>query len=650
MFYEGRQIGGYTLLRKLGKGGFGEVWLAEKRSQFVTKRVAVKLPLDEQVNFDAIRQEAGLWEQASGHPNVLPIIDADIVAGQVLIVSEYADGGSLADKIKREGKLPLQKTVEMTIGILNGLEFLHSRRIIHRDIKPQNILLQGETPRLADFGISRAMSTTVVSSTIIGTDAYMAPESFDGKRTVQTDIWSVGVVLYALLADRLPFPQEHPSERMFAILTKKFEALPPEVPQNLQWIVYKALAKEPENRFRTTTEMRDNLQKALVGIAHPTFARTEVLRVSTENVRLAPTLENRHRTNEPEKETVVNPQKNNLPAPTQPVSAQQSIVTRSPVVQAPAAFQPLPNTARAVAADTSRRKTAYKILFGVIGAGVIAGFLVFAVIAFLVIGSYNRPVTSNANIASNANALTNANTAGNSDNSSIQLPKAGDIQKNSYGMEFVFIPNGDFQMGSEEEAERYGPSHKVSLTRNYWIGKTEVTQAQWFALMGDNPSFFQNCDQCPVDQVTWDDAQKFVAKLNAAGDGYKYRLPTEAEWEYAARAGTTENSVADLDSQGWYEGNAGKKTHPVASKRPNNWGLYDMFGNINEWCEDRYSRYSSLGESDPTRTDSDMGSKRVLRGGGYLSPAIFVNQITRAKAEPSKRAEAVGVRIVRQKL
>lgn len=327
MFYEGRQIGSYTLLRKLGKGGFGEVWLAEKRSQFVTKKVAVKLPLDEQVNFDAIRQEAELWEQASGHPNVLPIIDADIVDGQVVIVSEYADGGSLADRLKREGKLPLQKAVEMTIGILNGLEFLHNRRIIHRDIKPQNILLQGDTPRLADFGISRAMNTTIISSAIIGTDAYMSPEAFDGKRTVQTDIWSVGVVLYALLADRLPFPQEHPSERMFAILTKEFAPLPPEVPPQLQRIVYRALAKQPENRYQTTAEMRDELQKVLVGIAHPTLAPTEVFRIPTENLPTIPTHENKYQTGEPEKETVVNSPKINFPATTQSAFPQESVVT-----------------------------------------------------------------------------------------------------------------------------------------------------------------------------------------------------------------------------------------------------------------------------------------------------------------------------------
>lgn len=265
MFHEGQQIGQYTLIRKLGKGGFGEVWLAEKRSQFVTKRVAVKLPLDEQVSFEAIRQEATLWEQASGHANVLPIIDADIYDGQVVIVSEYADGGSLHDKLKTEGKLPPKQAVEMTIGILNGLEFLHNKRIIHRDIKPANILLQGTTPRLADFGISRAMRTTMASRSqnISGTFAYMSPEALDGKRSIQTDIWSVGVNLYQFLTGKLPFPQKETSVLFPAIIMRDFEPLPDSIPQSLKNVITKALAKLPENRYKTTDEMKVALRKVL---------------------------------------------------------------------------------------------------------------------------------------------------------------------------------------------------------------------------------------------------------------------------------------------------------------------------------------------------------------------------------------------------
>ena len=260
MFQAQQRIGHYTLLRKIGQGGFGEVWLAEKRSEFITRQVAIKLPTDDQVDKAAIRREAQLWEQASGHPNVLPIIDADVYDGQMAIVSEYADGGSLADKLKREGKLSVADAVALTVGILHGLEYLHHKRIIHRDIKPANILLQGHTPRLADFGISRAMQTSTISSVIIGTNAYMSPEAFDGARTPQTDIWSVGVTLYQLLTNKLPFPQGNPSERMFAILTQEFEPLPNEIPYILRNAIAQALAKKPASRYQSAQEMRLALQ------------------------------------------------------------------------------------------------------------------------------------------------------------------------------------------------------------------------------------------------------------------------------------------------------------------------------------------------------------------------------------------------------
>lgn len=277
MFREGQQIGVYTLVSKLGRGGFGEVWLAERKSKFVTTKVAVKLPHDEQIDPETIKQEAQLWEQASGHPNILPIIDADEYDGQIVIVSEYAPDGSLGEWLKRNGVMPIEKAVETTIKILDGLEFLHSRNIIHRDLKPANILLQGDTPRLADFGISRALRTTATSqsSNISGTFAYMPPEGFDGKRSVQTDIWSVGVNLYQFLTGALPFPNKEPSALIAAIMMRQFEPLPPDVPQNLQNVIAKALAKQPENRYASAAAMREDLRRVLRGEAVADFIQPD---------------------------------------------------------------------------------------------------------------------------------------------------------------------------------------------------------------------------------------------------------------------------------------------------------------------------------------------------------------------------------------
>lgn len=265
MFKEDQQIGLYTLIRKLGRGGFGEVWLAERKSKFVTTKVAVKLPIDDQVDTEAIKHEATLWEQASGHPNVLPIIDADEYDGQIVIVSEYAPDGSLEQWLRQNGKMSLEMAVETAIEILDGLDFLHSRNIIHRDLKPANILLQGNTPRLADFGISRALKTTVSSQTdnISGTFAYMSPEGFDGKRSTQTDIWAVGVNLYQFITGSLPFPQKEPSALITAIITKGFTPLPNNIPQNLKFIIAKSLAKDLQNRYKTAKEMREDLWKIL---------------------------------------------------------------------------------------------------------------------------------------------------------------------------------------------------------------------------------------------------------------------------------------------------------------------------------------------------------------------------------------------------
>jgi formylglycine-generating enzyme required for sulfatase activity len=187
-------------------------------------------------------------------------------------------------------------------------------------------------------------------------------------------------------------------------------------------------------------------------------------------------------------------------------------------------------------------------------------------------------------------------------------------------MEFVRIPAGEFQMGCSPgdtacDADEK-PAHRVQITKAFEMGKYEVTQAQWEAVMGTNPSKFKGADR-PVESVSWDDAQEFLKRLNARQDGYRYRLPTEAEWEYAARVGSSEKQTGPLDAVAWYDGNSGNQTHPIGQKQANGWGLYDMQGNVWEWCQDFYDEnyYQSSPAQDPQGPSSRLG--RVLRGGSW---------------------------------
>ncbi len=215
----------------------------------------------------------------------------------------------------------------------------------------------------------------------------------------------------------------------------------------------------------------------------------------------------------------------------------------------------------------------------------------------------------------------------------VEIPKKteqGKIFTNSIGMEFVLIPAGSFQMGSNEYDDEK-PVHNVKIDKEFYLGKYEVTQKQYQAIMGNNPSHFKG-ENHPVEQVSWNDAQEFIKKLNEKeGKGNKYRLPSEAEWEYAARANTSTkwsfgDNESDLKNYAWYGANSDSKTHEVGQKKPNGFGLFDMHGNVWEWTCSDYEKYS---ESNHIKCLRYRNVNKSLRGGSWNSFADYCRSSSR---------------------
>jgi formylglycine-generating enzyme required for sulfatase activity len=234
---------------------------------------------------------------------------------------------------------------------------------------------------------------------------------------------------------------------------------------------------------------------------------------------------------------------------------------------------------------------------------------------------------------------------------------------NSIGMRFVLIPAGIFNMGSPEgETGRDTDEkrHKVILTESFYIQTTEVTRGQWREIMGSNASPVDDCgDECPAENVSWVDCQAFIRILNEREDTDKYRLPTEAEWEYACRAGSNKafangpisvincSIEPNLDVMGWYCGNSMRRLHPVGQKQPNAWSVYDMHGSVWEWCQDWYGSYPSGSITDPQ--GRSFGPERVIRGGSFLNYARLCRSAARYMYKAKVRLNNIGFRIARSK-
>jgi len=250
---------------------------------------------------------------------------------------------------------------------------------------------------------------------------------------------------------------------------------------------------------------------------------------------------------------------------------------------------------------------------------------------------------------------------------------AGPIVKNSLQMRFVYIAAGSFIMGShsnEPGRDRDEKQHAVTISKGFYISSAEVTQGQWGKIMGYNPSGDKKCgDSCPVEQVSFNECQIFLKKLNKKERTDKYRLPTEAEWEYACRAssetafsgGDIKNLYCEvdenLDKYDWYCANSNYKLHPVATKKANKWGLYDMHGNVQEWCQDRCTWKDMWKRSTDVKTNtyrdkivdplSTQGEYIVFRGGSYKHSARFCRSANRSCFKPNTKRTYIGFRIIR---
>jgi len=582
------KIGKYELINELGRGGMGVVFRA--RDPLMAREVAIKMI--HTAGFGSNERTAELRTRliqearAAGnlsHPGIVTVYDLGEGEDFIYIVMELVHGESLDCYLARNGPYA-QDAVSILAQVAAALDFAHLNGVIHRDVKPENILLAaGGRAKIADFGIAKIKDQHVTATGItIGTPAYMSPEqgrgdALDGR----SDQFSLAVVAYELLTGRKPF--DAPSLPAIIMKTATEEPPPPHIvnarlTHNASAVILRALAKRREQRYGTCREFVTALYSALVESPRPLRTPTVV------------------------------------EAPALPVE-QPAIRRAGPAIAVP----PQPVADRAVSGETTEASPGIKprrrSLFFILGALIAVSIAVVAVKSFDRDPSEPTPLPI-VNITPGPTRIN---------------PKDG--------LTYVWIPAGSFIMGcspgDRDCQPEEKPAHKVELTKGFWIGKTSVTQAAYEKVTGTNPSGF-NGASLPVGQLDWNHAKAYC-------DAVGMRLPTEAEWEYAARGGQPGKLYGNLDAIAWYAGNSGQRTHEVATRQPNGFGLYDMLGNslqwVSDWHNDGYYHWTPA--VDPQGPAA--GAVHELRGIAYTDPADWARVSVRHGAR-GYALEAAGVR------
>ncbi len=660
----GTTLAGFRLERRLGKGGMGEVFLATQLS--VKRQVAVKiLPSGFATSPEAVLRflQEGRLAAKLDHFNIVTVFEAGEDNGTFYLAMAYIEGESLDQRLKRDKVIPEREALGIIRTIADALAYAwEAYQLLHRDLKPANIMVDRRgRVFLMDLGLAKSLgeeSGLTLSGSVLGTPQYMSPEQAEGLSDlgVPTDIYSLGATLYHLVTGTPPFT----ADSALRVMQKHMhEPLPPPRSRNPQLsegcsrLIERMMGKRPADRYSEWRAVIRDIDEVLQGVTPP-----------------APPL-------------AVPPLGGSLPAPAAPATIPVAPAVSRAGTAAPAQ-EALARQRRAPPKPAQLPPSAKRVPW--LGIGLAAAALgVLALLGALAVsrhGSAKGPASQAATTTPPAPApvpTTGAPTKPLSATAPQLAPAATPARPApapapavapasglpapgqpwtvpDLGLELVWVAPGSFQMGNANMAP---PVHAIRISRDYWIGKYEVTQTEYEAIVDKNPSTFKSARN-PVENVSWSEAVAFCTRLTEreqkAGrlpGGYEYRLPTEAEWEYAARGGVKGQATAagsgqdftysgsnNVDEVGWYDGNSGEgplddsgepddgkrrsftssnkcQAHPVGQKKPNELGLYDMSGNVWEWCLDWYDAgyYGRSPIVDPANTQA--GTVRALRGGGW---------------------------------
>jgi len=617
----------YTIEGLIGRGGMGSVYLATH--VHLQTRAALKVLLERFSDNVLIKErfvnEARILHQLR-HSNIVEQREFFEENGRLVLVMEYVDGRPLDKMIGQDsGPIPWEKTLPLFIQILDGIGYAHSKGIVHRDIKPASILISKEGQvKVTDLGIAKIAGDQGMTRTgaQMGTLRYESPEQIRGAKDVdhRSDIYSLGMTLYEMLAGRLPFETDGVSsefEVMKLIVNRTVNFDPkeyyPHIPEWLVEIIHKATEIDPGSRFQSCEEFKQQI------IEHEDL----------------PSIQNSYWSGRVEA------------VKTQPISVPISASSASN---------------DQVASDSFCPECEAPVVKGMEFCGKCGTYLMQECpVCSLKVRWFNEFCPRcGAQIAEKLLELDEEKERQKYEHYMLEQERADQIlrmeeqKRNSQflsSMNFIKIPSGQFMMGSNSREMRNCLLHSVDITV-FELLSTPVTQLMWAYLMRKNPSFFED-DSKPVERVSWKDCHSYLQKLNDLDTDHTYRLPSEAEWEYACRAGTAtifhwgSSDSEDLkDRSCWHSENSANSTHRVGKKEPNQFGLFDMCGNVWEWCEDVYhDNY----EVCPTDGSPFLGSgmNRVRRGGSWSNSALNCTSLNRMSNSSGFRYQNIGFRIVR---